>query len=363
MQFRRTIASLGKTALNSARRRSYDRRYVKEAQRALSTIERDTSQKLSVQHKKLADEYAAEVLGSKSYAPWLYVYTLVRGGFREGWIPDNYFGWVVVPAINKGFGPMTGFKSLTNVILRTEALPDLAYYIDGVLYDRDMSVSGLDWLRKATTHNELFVKSDRTSRGRGITKVSIKELDEALLRRIGNCVIQGGIRQHPELDRIISGPVATIRITTVKEKSGRISMRAAYFRVGRSDASWVLSAHSLRVAIIDKSGYLDAFCYTPDWKRWPKHPDTGFAFANHRIPRFAEAVKLCTGLHGKIPHISIIGWDVAIGEDETVKLIEWNAGHCDIKFSEACTGPCFADLHWERLRDFPAPAASRLSPE
>jgi hypothetical protein len=29
--------------------------------------------------------------------------------------------------------------------------------------------------------------------------------------------------------------------------------------------------------------------------------------------------------------------------------IEWNGGHCDIKFSEATTGPCFTGLNWSRF--------------
>lgn len=32
-----------------------------------------------------------------------------------------------------------------------------------------------------------------------------------------------------------------------------------------------------------------------------------------------------------------------------VGLMEWNAGHNDIKFSEATQGPCFHDLGWEKF--------------
>jgi hypothetical protein len=51
-----------------------------------------------------------------------------------------------------------------------------------------------------------------------------------------------------------------------------------------------------------------------------------------------------------VPHLSIIGWDTTIARDGSVKLFEWNGGHCDIKFSEATVGPCLTGLNWESLR-------------
>src|SRR5690348_5528889 len=46
---------------------------------------------------KLANAYSRDVFGSIKYAPWLRVYAAISGGFKEGWIPDNYYGIVVDP--------------------------------------------------------------------------------------------------------------------------------------------------------------------------------------------------------------------------------------------------------------------------
>jgi hypothetical protein len=121
-------------------------------------------------------------------------------------------------------------------------------------------------------------------------------------------------------------------------------------RFGRLNTAWVQSANSVRVPIVDGNGELGRFGYTQDWKRWTAHPDTNFAFAKQRIPRFKDAVETCVKLHASVPHFTIIGWDVTIGDDDTIRLIEWNASHTDIKFSEATTGPCFTGLNWEQLR-------------
>ena len=144
---------------------------------------------------------------------------------------------------------------------------------------------------------------------------------------------------------------ATIRVTTVKEASGEFVRRAAYLRLGRKGGAWVQSESAVWVAIVSEAGDLDADVYTPDWRRWPHHPDTGYVFENKRIPKFGEAVGLCLELHAKVPHFTIIGWDLALGGDDRIKLLEWNATHCGIKFSEATTGPCFRGLDWERFKE------------
>ncbi len=329
----------------------YDKWHEREALKAISTIEKFNGTRLSPHHKRMADEYAIGVLGKQEYAPWLYVYTLVRGDFREGWIPDNFFGQMVWPKINNGLDFLADVKTLSRVVLRTEALPDIAYYIDGVLYDRDFSPIEIAALRKivAETCSDVFVKKDHGLQGKGVGKLPITDIQENILEQFGNCVIQSPIKQHRFFEEIVSGSVATIRITTVKDRNRNFEMRASFLRLGRLDTAWVQSANSVRVAIVDGSGELDCFGYTQDWRRWSSHPDTNFVFSKQRIPRFKEAVETCIKLHASVPHFGIIGWDVAIGDDDTIKLIEWNAGHPGIKFSEATTGPCFTGLNWENL--------------
>jgi hypothetical protein len=342
-----------KRIMQLAHARRYDRNHKRQALKAVHTIEEFNFQKLSRQQKRAADDYAAEVFGKTAYAPWLYVYTLVSEGFKEGWIPDNFFGSVVCPKINVGIGTITAYKTFTNTILRTDSIPDLYYYIDGIFYNKDLAVIKVGDLRKiaAAKFSYLFVKKDESGRGVGVVKLDVSDLSEEAFKSIGNCVIQYPIQQHKFFDEIITGSVATLRITTVRELDGKIGLRASYLRLGRKNTQWVQSANSVRVAVRDKAGELDVFGYTSDWRRWPGHPDTNVSFSNKRIPQFKEAVDTCLKLHASVPHLSIIGWDVSISSDEQVKLIEWNGLHCDIKFSEATTGPCFLGLNWEKIRN------------
>jgi hypothetical protein len=107
------------------------------------------SQKLTPKLQKLADDYSVEVFGSTRFAPWLYVYSAFRGEFKEGWIPDNFYVKKVCPRINsKELRHLTDYKSFSNVVLKSEALPDIAYYIEGIFYTREFSIVGIDVLRE-----------------------------------------------------------------------------------------------------------------------------------------------------------------------------------------------------------------------
>jgi hypothetical protein len=324
----------------------------KDVLRAVQTIEKYNGQKLSTHLKSLADDYAIQVLGKKEYAPWLYVYTLVRdGNFKEGWIPQNFYAKLVMRELNKAMF-ITAFKTFSNVVLKTEALPDIAYCIDDVFYTRDFTVIDLAALREIIggTYKNIFVKRDLVGRGTGVFKLALDDMNEDFFKRIGNCVIQSPIQQHEFFEQIITGSVATVRITTVKNLHGKIEMCASRLRLGRRNTAWIQSPNSVQVAIVDRNGDLDTVAYTEDWRRWPSHPDSNFSFYKQRVPHFKEAVEYCLKLHASVPHFAIIGWDIAVSYDDKIKLMEWD-GDPDITFSEATTGPCFTGLNWERLKD------------
>lgn len=308
--------------------------------------------KLSPKLIKMSDDYAIHVFGSRDYAPWLYFYALIQGGFKEGWIPQNFYARYVLPDV--GLYGISGIKTFSNIILQTEALPDIAYFIDGIIYNRNFSVITIPDLRKSIYDNnvhEVFLKSNNSLRGRGIVKLEVNQLNEAAFAQTGNCVIQLAIKQHEIFKEMITGSVATIRILTVKNPIGGIEYRAGHLKLSRAGDQWIKADNCVNVPIINKQGGLNLYGYTQDFHRLTEHPDSHFEFANKHILRFNESVNICTKLHTLIPHFPIIGWDVAIDHEENTKILEWNAGvpHPGIQISQSAIGPCFKGLEWEKL--------------
>lgn len=343
-----------KTAKHTAKltyKAQYDTKHKREALEALNNIQKTTHYVLTKRTKSMIKEYAREILGSTRYAYWLYVYAAYNRNFVEGWIPDNYFGYVVAPRANKGIGRIANVKTLSRRILDCDLLPDKFYLIDGIFYDLEFNIVDPNDVRRVvnSVDKELYVKSDNSNQGRGVMRITKDNFDLQAILDIGDAVIQEPIIQSKWFNKIIEGSVATIRVTTAKGSDGEVQSKAAYLRVGRRDSQVVQSSTAIKVPIIDQIGTLGDFGVGPNWEQYPEHPDSGFAFAGQLIPNFPRAIAECERLHRKLPNFAIIGWDVSITEDGEVRIIEWNAGHPDIKFSEATTGPCFSDLGWEDI--------------
>lgn len=296
---------------------------------------------------KQCDDYARDVLGSLKYSPWLQAYSVFSGTFKEGWMPDNYFGKVVIPRINSD--EISQYKPLSGRLLQTDLLPDLVYSVNGLLYTPAMVP-----VRRTELEKCLFRQSERVVfkldggfQGRSVFVYDIDSFpDESVA--FGNGVFQSYIAQHPFFDAFADQSVSTVRITTVVDDELNVSSRAAYLRLPRSADTHVKSATAVKVAI-NHDGELHERGCLPNWVSTAHHPDSETPFAGQVVPHFQECVAACVSLHKNMVFSRVIGWDVIVDKDEKVVIMEWNGGHNDIKFSEAATGPCFADLGWQNL--------------
>jgi len=170
-------------------------------------------------------------------------------------------------------------------------------------------------------------------------------------------VFQTFVDQHVDFEPVSPQSVATLRLTTVHEGGGKVSVRQAFMRVGRVDDLHVKSTSSLRIGVDVDVGRFHPTGYTKTWATMEKHPDTGAVFGDHSVPGFDACRRLVEELHAQVPHVTCVGWDLAVDRDAQPVLLEWNGTHNGIKFSEAVQGPCFLGLGWETLwRQRPADA-------
>jgi hypothetical protein len=345
--------ALKNTGLATASRIYTGLRQISSNQRAHAVLRAVESQRGPTARPlvRQADEYAREVLGGIKYAPWLHVYCAISGQFKEGWIPDNYYGLVVEPRKSGEAAKMAQLKSFTNRILNTEALPDLAYVIGGICYSRDYKpISEAQLLQTLFAEEARTVfKRDNSSQGRSVVFMGPEDLKPGTARRLPDGVFQAPIHQHPFLAEMSPTSTATLRVTSARGLDGSISIKAAYLRLGRVNDQIVACRSHVRVAVDTATGALSDEVYLHDWRKTDAHPDTGFRFAGQSVPNFAAAAALCKALHESCPHMLCLGWDLCIDDAGKVKIIEWNARYNDIKFSEATTGPCFRGLGWEDL--------------
>jgi hypothetical protein len=325
----------------------YHRRHRRQALAILKSLEKDKG-KISREEKLTCDAYARGVFGSKKYAPWLYVYTKNQGEFKPGWIPDNYYGNVVLPRIKSDYGKISAFKSLQQFILKSELLNDTITRINGQFF-----TPNLLWIDPANVKKILFkfssqvvFKEDDSLQGLGVRIFDTKNFDLEDISKLGNGVFQPYIEQHAVLSGFNPGSVATLRITTTSHM-GEVKIRGSYLRLGRLGDAHIKSASAIKVPVDTVTGCLSNEGFSPKLERLLHHPDSKIAFSGTVVPAFALAIKYVQELHAKVPFIGCVGWDLAIDYECKIRLLEWEGEHNDIKFMEATQGPMFRDLGWE----------------
>jgi len=347
------IKSLKQTFRASRQRRwnrQYDRSHITRVEKGLQVLA-SQGRPLSAMDARKSEEYAQEVLGSVDFAPWLKLYSAYRGEFFEGWIPDNYLGRVICPSINGDLRGLSLYKTLSKRLLRTDALPDIAYRIKGTWLSEDRSGTTLSEVKSACfdRYPYVFLKKNFSFQGNGIVKLSAEAFSSFDFGQVGDFVIQAPIFQHSFLEEISPGAVATLRITTVKAFQKRAETKLCGLRIGRKGMEYIETKGAIRIPVWPEDGKLYPLAITSDWHNLESHPDTGVAFEGKTIPFFKEATQLCESLHDRFPHIQLIGWDAAITQDGAVKLMEWNTDEPGIVYSESSIGPHFKGLGWENL--------------
>jgi hypothetical protein len=328
----------------------YHRIHKEKALQILQSIEKQKG-KTNPLFLKYAKEYSIDVLGWSGYSPWLFVYSAIAGEFKEGWIPDNYYGSIVVPKIKGSYGKAGDMNGLNQKLLSHDALPDLGYFINGIFFDNTYSIISEKNLEKVLFKmgEKIVFKVDNSNQGKGIYFFDRNSFSANSIRLIGNGVFQNFIKQHHFFEQFSKKSVATVRITSVIDQKGEASIRAAYIRFGQGNDTHVKSLSHIRVPLKTSTGELDEIGYLPNWQHINSHPDFKIAFRGKQVPFFRQFEKTALELHQKIPFVRSVGWDMIMDENEQVKVMEWNGAHNDIKFSEATNGPCFKDLGWEKL--------------
>lgn len=322
-----------------------------KALKALRQLEMNDSRKFEKQLKELCDDYALRVFGSKKYVYWLYVYAYVAKEFRTGWIPVNYYLEYVVKELKGLHGLMSGLRSTNRLFLGQDFFPDIGSYVNGLFLDE----KGL-FICESKISGELFknasiviFKQDVSERGLGIHFFTSTNFETTKIRELGNGVFQTYVKQHPDLAIFSSTSVSTLRITTVSTNSAQIQVRASNLRIGFIGSTHIESERYVVIPVDISSGKYLVPAYRFDWTIATKKDYGGEDFENKSFPKFSEACNLVVELHGKIPYVRCIGWDLVIDEKGEVKILEWNGYNNAIKFDEATQGPCFIDLGWEDI--------------
>jgi hypothetical protein len=172
--------------------------------------------------------------------------------------------------------------------------------------------------------------------GQDVYKVEIHNKGININNKLSNCielkkivsgavfVLQKTLKQHPEMNRINSSCVNTIRTITIHD--GRDANNFInYLRIGVGNSIVDNISHGGLGCGIHDDGTLFETANDKDGSNaWiTHHPDSKVEFSSFKIPFYKEALELVVNMHQCFHCFFIIGWDVAITESGPV-IIEGN---------------------------------------
>ncbi len=197
-------------------------------------------------------------MGWVGFAPWLYVYCAASESFKEGLIPDNYYSRIVAPRIIGPYAELQSFKALSGKLFDTNCFPDIAYYVNGLDFSRNHYVISEERIKETLfkNPNTVLFKIDRSLQGKGVFFYKNSQFSSQKIKSNGNGVFQSFIDQHDFFKTLSPSAASTLRLTTVMDDLGKVSVRACYLRIGRLNDSHVKSTSHIRIPVNLKTGEL-----------------------------------------------------------------------------------------------------------
>lgn len=292
--------------------------------------------------------YAKNELGSVSFWPWLVLYSEIRERFIPGWIPQDYYRFVLLKKYNTELGILISeSKTLDHQFFPEFAFKPLFNQISGNLYSPEGQLqSELEVKNLLKKYNaELVIKESYGWQGKQVTFLHSNEFRFDKLQKNKSYTVQPVIKQHEELEKIHPSSVNTIRVNTYLEENGTPVLLNALLRFGIDGSRVDNSSSGGNICFIGGDGKCEKWSY--DYyssKKDTHHPDTNVEFGKIKIPNYSLLLHKCLDSHKKFPYARIIGWDVVISLDGEPVLLEWNTNVPSLWKSEAIKGPL-----WDKI--------------
>ncbi|MGYP001175290359 len=185
----------------------------------------------------------------------------------------------------------------------------------------------------------LFIKPTNGNSGNGIfvlNKINgifkhkekiITSINDLKIKKHLNYIVQRGLIQRNDLAEINESSLNTLR-TIVKYTDGKPHIVAILLRMGRKGCELDNSGQGgISVSIDLSTGLFGDFAGREHGGGiFYEHPDTGYVFKGKGIRDWNDIFGKIQKTVSCINTFKLIGWDLAIGEDSQVYVIEFNMG-------------------------------------
>lgn len=294
--------------------------------------------------------------GIKPKKHWAMYYYKMTGTLDPRYIPDDIHYYYIIPHFdNMVYVRPLEDKNLYSLLFHDIKRPETIFkYVDGQYYtDNFALLSKAEALSLCSTGEFIVKPTTDTGQGSGIRFFSgmpAEDVDTLLSSyKDVDYIVQKVLAQHPSLARFNPTSLNTVRVVSFFFK-GEVHILSAILRIGPEGSRVDNISKGGYQAVIQPDGSLKKLAYTHLNGTHAHVPQTasGIPFENFVIPSWEKLVETVKTAALRLPHLKIIGWDIAIDENSEINLVEFN---CLFGPNQENCGPTFGDMTDEVLSE------------
>ncbi len=178
-------------------------------------------------------------------------------------------------------------------------------------------------------HPVFMAKPSAGSCGWGIEKLKVEDypsvdaLYDHLLERAPLLELEQVIVQHPAVAAIYPGAINTVRMVTIRGKSGKVYLVTAMFRIGNGKFVDNFNSGGMVAPMDPETGTVIDRALDKQKNLYVNHPATGARIKGFAFPDWEKARALVSEAAQVIPEVGYVGWDVCFTPDGPC-LVEGN---------------------------------------
>ena len=293
----------------------------------------ENRRKLSREQKKEVQDFYINMIGRK-VPLYCHEYFYSRTGvFTKEYVPNNLYHVEILPRANENKLQVLGDKNLCDCLFPGENVAhSILKNMNGYYYFEGEPVSEEVAIEKCKDLKMVIIKPSRESKGHGVqlfsavngvTDLQGKTVTQLFKEYKKNFLIQEWIKQHKDMAALNPTSVNTIRVLSYRSEM-EVLIIYAVVRIGRSGTVIDNQCAGGISTVITKDGKLGKVAFGGYSSDNIQMTDSGVLLEGYQIPSYDKAIEMIKRLHLRLPYFDIVGWDIAIQEDGSPILIEFN---------------------------------------
>ena len=312
---------------------------------------------LAKEQEQEIQEYYTKLLGHPIPLDWHKYFYSRTGNFSKLYFPTSEYKTDIVGRLNV-FPLKRAYtdKNLSDILLPDAHQPKIILKnMNGFFYFEGKAVSLKEAIEKCKDLGDVIIKPSLSSRGNGVQILHIEggivnknhTLKEIFETYESDFQLDEIVHQHKDMSALNPTSINTIRLLTYRTDMD-INLLYTVIRIGREGKTVDNESAGGISTLIKSDGTLGKYAYGAPGNDNIECTDSGVKLDGYKIPSYHVAIEKVKEYHLSFPFFKLMAWDIAIEEDGTPTLIEFNVTP---DLSQSANGPAFGEFTETILKD------------